>query len=467
MCKKILFATSLLAALSLTGCKEDFKDWAAVQSSQEEAMGDISVKLSAAPGAVVIKDVVDGTSSDTLSLATISAPGADLTDARFVRATFDDNVLPVILSEDGREISISKLKLDSVVRAYYVSRSSEQRTLPVEVEYFVKRKNGSAYSKTVETNIVFNAMPTPAEDPKGYFLLGNFVGNDWDATKPIWMNNDGGGIYSVTVETSGEGDNWYKYYAGSNFVSGNWDEINKGQMGCRVNGDNSLLNFVVWTGDMYNVETPVISGKGKWDITLDVKNMVYSVQAHSDLLYLPGSSNGWGFEMDILSDNGNGVCEGYAVLGGEWGWKVTVGPGWDNQYGDGGEPGKLVQNGGNIMEGSVATPYRVSVNLKELTYSLTEITSWSLIGSVIDDSWSQDVDLKPSEDFRSWSVTTALKAGEFKIRMNHDWAYSLGGSFDSMTDNNGANLTLAEDGTYTITFYPSYNGASHCTVVKN
>lgn len=62
-------------------------------------------------------------------------------------------------------------------------------------------------------------------------------------------------------------------------------------MGCDVNGDGSLFNYLNWTADL---QCPVIIGKGKWKVRLDVNNWTYTINEVKPDLFLTGSNYGWG-----------------------------------------------------------------------------------------------------------------------------------------------------------------------------
>ena len=95
----------------------------------------------------------------------------------------------------------------------------------------------------------------------------------------------------------------------------------------------------------------------------------------------------------------------------------------------------------------------------------------SIIGSVLDANWSVDGDMTYNTADGCWEWTGEMAAGEFKIRMNHDWAISWGGTnsgtdYANITYNNGKNLTVAEAGTYKVQFYLTYEGNNKVVITK-
>jgi hypothetical protein len=59
-----------------------------------------------------------------------------------------------------------------------------------------------------------------------------------------------------------------------------------------------------------------------------------------------------------------------------------------------------------------------------------------------------------------------------KFRMNHDWAISWGGAngdataYDNLTQNNGKDLDLTENGTYFVQLFISYEGNNKVVITK-
>jgi hypothetical protein len=362
----------------------------------------------------------------------------------------------------NNKVMASANVLDSIIEVQNNSRASVKRTMSFVTSVAAHLTNGDAVALTDTTKGSLTPEPLPAIDANGYFLQGDFVGYGWDPTKPLMMTKIADGVYQVLVETKNEGDNWFKFYGGSSYKGSTttWDDINAVQMGCRKNGDNATSNFLVYTGDKYEVQTPVISGAGKWVVRLDMNNLTYSIS--KPILYLAGAVNGWK-QAPALMLGSDGKYTGYVYVTKD-GFKFTSQADWNGtNYGAGSSDGVLSTDGG---AGNLSTTdgfYYASVDANALTYTLTPITNVSIIGKV-NGNWDTDTDLTFNAADNSYSVTAAFSAGEFKFRINHDWGLNLGGTTDALSQN-GANLSLATAGTYTITVWPSYDGASHCTIV--
>ena len=123
-----------------------------------------------------------------------------------------------------------------------------------------------------------------------------------------------------------------------------------------------------------------------------------------------------------------------------------------------GEPVAAVANGKNL--GVAAGFYKVVLDLSKedaATITVSEGEMWSLIGDF--NGWGADVDMELTDG--KWvSPATKLNTKGFKIRHNHDWTLSVGGTFAELgvpfeaVSENGPNIVLAEDGEYIVTYDP-------------
>ncbi len=459
-----------MASLVLAGCDGDYDDWASPQGYDQEAdAAAYGVTVSAGSDANIQMPV----SNDDVNLVALSASNSEVVGFTVRKLTVNGAEVSSKVSNDN--VIVSAAELSSLVQNANFSRAHKTYDLSVELAYGANLSNGDAVAFNATTSAQITTQATPAEDVNGYFLLGDFEENGWDATNPIWMNNNGDGTYTATVTTKSDGSNWYKFYQGSHFVSGDWDAINEGQMGCAENGNDSQKGLIVWTGDAEyadGVQTPTITGVGIYEITIDVINYTYAVAPHYESLYYAGDANGWSFSpLTMWGDNFVGYYYVNAVDNSStWGFKFTTDASWDNpQYGQGDIAGAIALGGGNIDLGQVDGFYEIVVNTTDLTVQLYPIEVISLIGSAVagDNTWGTDYDLTFNVNTKAWEGTYDMTAGEYKFRANHDWSLSWGGAVDALTADNGSNLTLAEAGNYTFSLQPNANGLGTVTITKN
>ena len=199
----------------------------------------------------------------------------------------NDCKIPYVVK--GKDVYVGTYAIDSLARLALKSQKYETRELKVSVDAHAKLQSGSSVAFTKEVIQKETPIETPAVDPNGYYLLGQVNGNGWNPEEPVWFAKVADGIYEVTVTTENEGENWYKFYGGTD--AGNWDGANAHVMGCDTNGDGSLFNYINWSADL---QCPIISGKGKWKVRLDVNNWTYTINEVKPDLFLTGSNYDWG-----------------------------------------------------------------------------------------------------------------------------------------------------------------------------
>jgi len=153
---------------------------------------------------------------------------------------------------------------------------------------------------------------------------------------------------------------------------------------------------------------------------------------------------------NVYSVLSNNMFEGYIffnVAAPEF--KFTEGLNWDVNWGDDGANLSLDSAGANILL-PVGGYYRVNVNLVAMTYAVV-LTDWGLIGSATTGAWNTSTPMTYNLTTKVWEVTTNLTAGEIKFRANNAWTINLGDhGNDGTLEYDGANIAIAEAGSYTI-----------------
>ena len=215
----------------------------------------------------------------------------------------------------------------------------------------------------------------------------------------------------------------------------------------------------------------VVEKDGEYKIVVDASVAPFAIKfintSFPEQLYVPGRHNGWDHSKTSFAGNGEGQYEGFANLGGEWGFKFTPAPNWDN-----GEWGFLknsapVEEGiwttyqltdsdaGNILEASEITYYKAVVNLTDLTLKVTPITSVGIIGGFVGNSWASDMyPMEYNADKDCWVAKEVeiIKGTEWKFRMNEAWDINLGGSLDNLVQD-GSNIKEEEGAIYDVALY--------------
>ena len=464
MKKTLLYSLAAMASLALASCAGDYDDWANPQANEQEASaakyGVTFANGSEAEGSMADEDGI-------INLVTVNSTDANV--SGFTLKDLKVNGVAVNGTMIGNSVQVSASELEKLVCEQNKSRASVARDLKVETQVSINLASGDAVSITNkgETTGKFTPTATPQLDEKGYYMLGQVNGNEWDAKSPVWMNKISDGVYQLKVTTTAD-KNWFKFYAGSNFVSNDWDSINKGALGCKENGSEEAFGYILYNGDSWGeLQTPVIPGAGTWIVTLDMNNLTYTVG--KPVLYMAGDANGWATN-DYLAGEDGVHFTGFMYLN-QNGFKFCTQPEWKGtNYGANFD---TAPDAANITMTEAAGYYKVDVDLDSKSYVLTPITTIGIIGSASPNGWDSDVDMtyvpynKDTKEVNGyWEVKNiTLSAGEIKFRANDGWDISWGGELDNLTTKNGGNITV-EAGTYDIKLYAWAEGFAKCVMTK-
>lgn len=462
MKKTLLYSLAAMASLALASCAGDYDDWANPQANEQEASaakyGVTFANGSEAEGSMADEDGI-------INLVTVNSSDANV--SGFTLHDVKVNGVAVNGTMVGNSVQVSASELEKLVCDQNKSRASVARDLKVETQVSINLASGDAVSISTkgETTGKFTPTATPQLDEKGYYMLGQVNGNEWDAKSPVWMNKISDGVYQLKVTTTAD-KNWFKFYAGSNFVSEDWDSINKGALGCKENGSEEAFGYILYNGDSWGeLQTPVIPGAGTWIVTLDMNNLTYTVG--KPVLYMAGDANGWATNDYLAGDDGVHFT-GYMYLN-QNGFKFCTQPEWKGtNYGANFD---TAPDAGNITMTEEAGYYKVDVDLSAKTYTLIPITTIGIIGSASPNGWDSDVDMTyvpynaETKELGYWEAKDiTLASGEIKFRANDDWAINWGGDTNALTQG-GDNISV-EAGTYDIKLYAWANGYAKCELIK-
>lgn len=465
MKKTLLYSLAVLASVTLASCNGDYDDWANPQANEQEASAaKYGITFAAGPEAESSMPDADG----VINLVTVNTTDANVTG--YTLKSLKVNGEAINGEINGNNIQVNAAELEKILCNQNNSRASVARDMKVESKVSVNLASGDAVAinSVGETTGKLTPTATPQLDEKGYYMLGHLNGKaEWDNTDPIWMNKIAEGVYQVKVTTEKD-ENWFKFFAGSNFISGSWDDINKGALGCKENGCKDGSGYIYYNGDSWGeLQTMVIPGAGTWIVTLDMNNLTYSFA--KPVLYMAGNANDWK-QIDYLSSEDAVKYTGYMYLDGS-GFKFCTQPNWDGTNYGGAFFGESEDN---IIMTQPAGYYKVDIDLSEKKYELTPITTIGIIGDATVNGWSgDDINMnyvpynKETKEGRYWEVKDiTLKTGVIKFRANDDWAINWGGELDNLTSKgNPANIAV-EEGTYDIKLYPWADGYAKCEMTK-
>ena len=445
-----------MASVSLASCNGDYDDWANPQTNPQEASAaKYGITFAAGTEAECNMPDEDG----VINLVTVNS-----TDANVTGYTVKDlkvNGEAIKGEAVGNNIQVNAVELEKILCKQNNSRASVAHDINVESKVSVNLASGDAVAiNTVGTTTAkLKPTPTPAIDPNGYYMLGHLNGkDDWDNTDPVWMNKVSDGVYQAKVTTAKD-KNWFKFFEGSKFVSGDWDAINSGALGCKDNGCEDASGYIYYTGDKWGeLQTLVIPGAGTWIVTLDMNNLTYSVG--KPILYMAGDANGWN-QIDILNSDDGVHFTGYMYLN-QNGFKFCNQPNWDGTNYGGAFFGESEDN---IMMTQEAGFYQVDVDLSAKTYTLTPFTI-GIIGSATPKGWDGDTNMTYNPEERCWELKNVeLTDGVMKFRHTNDWNLNWGGPLDALV-HDGDNIAVAA-GTYDIKLEVNWaEGTAKCVMTK-
>lgn len=458
MKKTLLYSLAAMASLALASCAGDYDDWANPQANEQEASaakyGVTFANGSEAEGSMADEDGI-------INLVTVNSSDANV--SGFTLKDLKVNGVAVNGTMIGNSVQVSASELEKLVCDQNKSRASIARDLKVETQVSINLASGDAVSITTKgkTTGKFTPTATPPLDEKGYYMLGQVNGNEWDATSPVWMTKMSDGVYQLKVTTEKD-KNYFKFYEGSKWdESGNWDVINKGVMGCEKDGCEDASGTIYYTGDSWGTpQSMVIAGAGTWIVTLDMNNLSYSVG--KPVLYMAGDANGWK-QIDVLNSEDGVNFKGYMYLN-QNGFKFCSQPNWDGtNYG---ADFDTAPDAGNIVIAEEAGFYQVDVDLSAKTYTLTPFTI-GIIGNATPKGWDGDTNMTYNPEERCWELKgVTLSDGEMKFRHTNDWSLSWGGELDNLTTQNGPNIVVAA-GTYDIKLVVNWaEGTAKCEMTK-
>ena len=449
--KKVLYAIGL--ALLAVSCTDDYTDWANPFKNDPEAAKSITMNI-AQVGTIDLATV----STETVKIFTPSVDVADESETSYRAKIYGPEEGEEAEFEVGADGSAMTAVLEEAVYTLY-GRRPVTREIPMDVIGFVK-VGGQTFKAIGKTTL--SVIPNAPEIEAAYYLTGTI--NGWDNSDTTYkLTNDGSDPYenptfTCRIPAPEDGSNVEFKMTPESGLSGDWSK-------CLAAGDEGKFNYNNEGGNFVIVADPDALF---YDITFNMLDQTWNAKAvgFNEFIYEIGNESGWS-EPHPMHGNGLGQYSAVIYLNGEFKFKPNK-DNWDGDWekvsGDA-TSGTLTTEGGPNIDGVDAGFYFIQVDLKEMTYKLTPVTSISIIGSVRG-AWDTDVDMTYNEIMKCWEARETLNAGEFKFRLNHDWAVNWGGTFDDLVQD-GANLQLAADGAYVIRLFLSDETPARCTVKED
>ena len=317
------------------------------------------------------------------------------------------------------------------------------------------------YSYTIE----------PVNIADAYYLIGG--PGEWNAesAKTMQFSHSTKDVFDDPVFTytfAGSGsDMWFAIgdmESLDGMAGGDWSKVFGTKSGNGNSGESGQLSRRSGLTDEGSFK---VDGLAKfYRVSINMSDMTYEVKALNFAQYIwqAGNGNGWGSPAaPLYSSEGDGKYTGFMYLDGEFKFRS----GEDNwnapDWGTGGSEGTLAEQAGNLS--APAGYYKVEADLAAMTFALTPITTIGIVGPAQAGGWSDDTDMTYNKDTGAWEATIELAADELKFRANDGWDINWGGDVDNLTQG-GANLKIAEAGTYFIQLFAYCDTKAYCKITK-
>ncbi|MEO8174335.1 MAG: SusE domain-containing protein [Sediminibacterium sp.] len=199
----------------------------------------------------------------------------------------------------------------------------------------------------------------------------------------------------------------------------------------------------------------------------------YTEYADENVFKIPGNYQGWDLSTapKIVATDTPEEYEGYInfsndypqlllVKGSKWEPIATYSYIGSDKFGFGGSV--LSVFGG-------AGVYLFRANFDTRRWSCTKINNWGIVGTAVPANSAEPV-MNPAKNSQSWSITTNLVKGNFRIRANNNNAISFG---QKTTDEPGVpsyagnDIVIKQAGTYTIKLELQVSGNYAYSILKN
>jgi len=310
------------------------------------------------------------------------------------------------------------------------------------VRAFATNSAGTAYGENIKFTTLADILTWNI--PGGY-VEASYPGSglaNWAPDKSPQV------ISTIDAPASLEG---YVYMAETNnewkfATQNNWDGPNYGDDGTGKLDPNAG-----------NINSPA----GYYKINVDATTLTYTAVATEWGVIGSATPLEWSDETPLTYNPSDKQWQGGMTLKAAE-IKFRANHDWGYNYGSNDNDGKL-QPGGNNIPIDVEADYAITLDLSTPNNYTYTAHRWGVIGDGTPGGWTDDTDMSWDAENNVFTITIDLTAKQFKFRANDDWPVNYGGDLDALTPG-GDNISIPEDGNYTITFDP---WAKRATLTKN
>ena len=304
------------------------------------------------------------------------------------------------------------------------------------------------YRPDSEVIIVNNA----GEDLSYWGVVGTI--NGWGAPDVIMYQNADGLMESAEIEIKATdeikirmNEDWAENRGGT-FV-----ELGQ-PFAVEGNGKNIVVGRDAKIQVVYDSASETITLTGEY---------TGDVPAFPDDIYAIGGDTEWAANYQLHGKNGQ--YKGFGYLSQEFKFKPNP-DNWDGNWGAGDTEGTIALGGGNIAAPATAGYYMIEVDLNEMTYKLTLITTIGIIGPAQAGGWDTDTDLTYNAETKAWEATgVVLTDGDMKFRANDAWDINWGGALHELVQS-GDNIAVTA-GTYDVKLFAWCDGLANAILTPS
>jgi hypothetical protein len=301
--------------------------------------------------------------------------------------------------------------------------------LTVSTTYHVRAYATNSAGTAYGADVVFTTLA----DITKLWLVGDYNG---------WDNSDNAKFIISTITSNGDAEGYAYLKSGGLKLVTDHSWSNPATFG--DNGPGKLTN----PGGNISV-----AADGYYLVKANIGTMTYSLTLTTWGIIGDATSGGWSDQTNMVYDATSLTFQLAAHLktGGSFKFRGTSD--WKINYGSTAANATLNLDGSNIPV-TLEDDYAITLNLSVPNAYTYSANRWGVIGDATAGGWDTDANMTWDAVKKVFTVTLPLKAtGSYKFRANDGWAVNLGGALNALVQD-GGNLSVTSDGSYTLTLNP-------------
>lgn len=297
--KKIsLYLITLLTVVAFIACDDNYEDWAAPQTNEQEDAKEISFQAS------VVTNSIDLNTITTDSIRIIKIDNVEVQEGGSVQYEVylgsDDEfakqvALPFVV--DNNQIKVDTYELEDALWAFY-GKEGKSNDAKLRIYAIVITAKGQA-TRVKAADMPLTAITKTLPIEENYYMVGTV--NNWAMTDLVQFTNLGDGMFELAIDLI-NAQTYFKIIPQSGLD--NLDKFWSSALGAAKNDDDSKAGALVYKregGD--EPGAMLINGTGMMKISLNMNDYTYKIGPLFEMpenMYVTGSPWNWG-----LLDGGN------------------------------------------------------------------------------------------------------------------------------------------------------------------